>query len=158
MSTDDIIFSLVPLFLILAGVVIVVAAMRYRAKVLELVHRERVAMIERGMMPTELEPAALESQRLRGAAGVRTRSFSLGIVVVGLGFALMSAVGIAGQAPQEGVGVGGAIVIIGAAFIVRGLLAPQINSAAPSASTPPSRATHGSAAVPPPPPSDFTPR
>lgn len=126
MDSEEVIWILVlPLAVIIAGVVVLVAGLRHRAKTLELLHRERVAMIERGIVPPELGPGGYEHQRAGHAMGTRSRSFSLGIIVVGLGFAFMTLIGIAAQAPNEAIGIGGAIVILGAAFIVRSLLTAQ---------------------------------
>ena len=98
-----------------AGVFLIFLAMRQRSEVLERQHRERMAMIERGHIP-------LAESQSRPARAASSRSLSLGIIVVGLGFALMTIIGVAGETPSVGIGIGGAIVIVGAAFIVRALL------------------------------------
>lgn len=98
-----------------AGVFLIFLAMRQRSETLERLHRERMAMIERGHIP-------LVDPQPRHGGGGSGRALSLGIVVVGLGFALMTIIGIAGETPTVGVGIGGAIVIVGAAFIVRSLV------------------------------------
>jgi FtsH-binding integral membrane protein len=56
------------------------------------------------------------------SAGASSVALSFGIIVVGLGLALMTIISIAGDSPEIGVGIGGAIVILGAAFIVRSLV------------------------------------
>ena len=109
----------------LSGVFIIFLAMRQHSETQERHHRERMAMIERGHVPLA-EPRG----RNRGSS----RSLSLGIIVVGLGLALMTIISIAGGSPEAGVGVGGAIVIIGAAFIVRSLV---IRPETPAAQAPP---------------------
>jgi hypothetical protein len=119
-----ILFFLLPVAAIAAGVTIVLAGLRHRAKMLELVHRERVAMIERGIMPPELNPLLAEGQRRRDSGATRDRSFSVGIIVVGFGLALMTIIAIAGGQTTAGIGVGGAVAILGSAFIVRSLLRP----------------------------------
>ena len=98
-----------------AGVFLIFLAMRQRSETLERLHRERMAMIERGHIPLAESPA-------RDGTGGSSRALSLGIIVVGLGFALMAIIGIAGETPTVGVGIGGAIVIVGAAFIVRSVV------------------------------------
>lgn len=136
MDSEDVIFLLViPMAVIIGGVVVIVAALRYRARLFELVHQERVAMIERGMVPPDVNPLT-SGPRYATGEGQRSRSFSLGIITVGFGFALMMLIGFAGQSPGEGIGVGGAIVILGAAFIARSLLASPTDTAA---SRPPAR-------------------
>jgi hypothetical protein len=95
-----------------AGVFLIFLAMRGRSEALERLHRERMAMIERGHIPLA-EPQVSRASN---------RSLSLGIIVVGLGLALMVIISVAGGAPDSGIGIGGAIVIVGAAFIVRSLV------------------------------------
>lgn len=132
MDTEEVILILIlPIAGMLAGVAVIIAALRHRAKMLEMVHKERVAMIERGIVPSELGPGGYDQHRLAHAVSTRTRSFSLGIIVMGLGFAFMTLIGIAAQSPDEAIGIGGAIAILGAAFIVRSLLvAPQADTTA----------------------------
>ena len=105
-----------------SGVFIVYLGLRQRSQQLEMRHRERMAMIERGQIPLS-EPTGRGPDAGRHAApGPTSRSMSMGIIVVGLGLALMTIISIAADAPQAGVGVGGAVAILGAAFIVRSLL------------------------------------
>jgi hypothetical protein len=122
-----------------AGVFIVYLGLRQRSQQLEMRHRERMAMIERGLIPLSEASAGPQGRRIDGRPAPSTHSLSLGIVVVGFGLALMTIISIAGGAPEAGVGVGGAIAILGAAFIVRSLLAPT---------------RQGSTLIPPVPPSD----
>lgn len=77
-------------------------------------------MIERGQIPL-VEPVGHPSRR-SGTAVPSSRSLSLGIMVVGLGIALMTIISIAGESPEVGIGVGGAIAVLGGAFIVRAVL------------------------------------
>lgn len=115
-----------------AGVFLIFLAMRQRSEVLERQHRERMAMIERGHIPLA------EPQHRRGAS---SRSLSLGIIVCGLGFALMTIIGIAAETPGVGIGVGGSIVILGASFIIRSIVvrpdAAPVHDAPPSPPPPP---------------------
>ena len=107
-----------------AGVFIVYMGLRQRSQQIEMQHRERMAMIERGQIPLS-EPthgrAAAERHPVYHDVP-STRAMSVGIIVVGLGIALMTIISIAGESPEVGVGVGGAIAVLGAAFIVRSLL------------------------------------
>jgi len=95
----------------LAGVFVIMMAMRQRSQQLEMQHRERMAMIERGLVP--IDPARI-AHRLSsgGRSDSAARSMSLGIIVIAVGLGLMTIVSIAGGSPQAGVGVGGAIVIL----------------------------------------------
>ena len=103
-------------FVIAGGVVVIVSAMKYRAKVLEMAHRERLAMIERGLVP----PALPEPQR-SPRKGLR-----IGVLLVGLGLGvgLLSALGLAseGESMLPGIGAGGLVLLIGAAFVVNGVI------------------------------------
>lgn len=119
-------FAMVFIFGMFAGVFIVYLGLRQRSQQLEMRHRERMAMIERGQIPLS-EPSGMapSGRRIDGSAAPASRSLSLGIIVVGLGLAMMTIISIAGQSPATGVGVGGAIAILGGAFIVRSLFAPS---------------------------------
>lgn len=110
-----------------SGMFVIFMAMRQRSESLERQHRERMAMIERGHVP----PAPAADRR-----GPPASALSFGIIMVGLGLGLMTLIGVAGGSPETGIGVGGAIVILGGAFIVRSLVVrpggastPPVNSA-----------------------------
>lgn len=125
--------------------------MRQRAELLQMQHRERMAMIERGQIPLSDSAHTYGASRRAGTTQT-SRSLSLGIIVVGFGVALMTIVSIAGGSPEAGIGVGGAVAILGAAFIVRSLVVrPEsgVSEEPPSVSArlPPSSSA-------PPPPSD----
>jgi len=113
MREDDL-FGLMFVVAMFSGVFVIFLAMRQRSELLERQHRERMAMIERGQVP-------LPDQNItaRRGSGGSSRSLSLGIIVVGLGLALMTIIGVAAGTPDVGIGIGGAIVILGASFIVR---------------------------------------
>lgn len=123
--------ALLFIFAMLSGVFIVYMGLRQRGQQLEMQHRERMAMIEKGSIPLS-EP----SVRHYGASSVSnarsSRALSGGIVVVGLGLALMMIISVAGESPEIGIGVGGAIVVLGGAFIALSLVA---RSAAPRIET-----------------------
>ncbi len=117
MSGEEVSVALVSLGTLVAGVVVIVVGLNYRARLRELRHKERLAMIERGLLPApEFEAGSV-------ATAASQRSLSLGIIVVGLGLGLTVLIGIAGGALDVGLGVGGAIAILGAAFIVRSIYA-----------------------------------
>jgi hypothetical protein len=104
-----------------SGVIVIYMAMRQRALQMEMLHRERMAMIEKGQVP--MDPQAQRAPGLlSGAPQAGMRSISLGIVVIAIGLGLMSIVGIANDEVAIGVGLGGAIMIVGAAFITIGML------------------------------------
>ena len=103
----------------LSGVFIVYMGLRQRGMQLEMEHRERMAMIEKGSIP--IEPAAVR-RRVGSGYARSSRSLSGGIIVVGLGLALMTIISIAGESPEVGVGVGGASAVLGGAFIVHSIV------------------------------------
>lgn len=107
---------------VFSGVFIVYMGLRQRSQQLEMQHRERMAMIERGLTPVAEAAVGPEIRRRLGRGGSGSRSMSLGIVVVAVGLGLMSIVGIAAGAAEVGVGIGGAIVLVGVAFIVRSIV------------------------------------
>ena len=121
-----------------AGVIVILMAMRQRSQQLEMLHRERMAMIERGQNPAQAGSDPSSWRRAGPAPG--SRSLSLGIVVVALGLSLMTIISIAGGSPETGIGVGGAIAIVGAAFIVNSQVSRHLQggSAEPPPAIPPS--------------------
>ncbi len=114
-------FATVFVLAMFSGVFIVWQGLRQRSYQLEMRHRERMAMIERGQIPLDDGPPHLP--RLAGRSAVASsRSLSFGIIIVGVGLALMTIISIAGDSAEVGVGVGGAVAVIGAAFIVRSVV------------------------------------
>ncbi|MEO7157778.1 MAG: DUF6249 domain-containing protein [Vicinamibacterales bacterium] len=112
-------FAMVFVIAMFLGVFIIFLGLRQRSQQLEMRHRERMAMIERGQIPLSEPSGGPVARRLTPARS--SRSLSAGIITVGLGLALMTIISIAGESPEVGVGVGGAVAVLGAAFIVRSL-------------------------------------
>ncbi len=124
---------------VFGGLVVVISGMRHRARLLEMAHKERLAMIERGIMPApERDPAAFDQTWRTSNLGSQ-RMLSAGIVLTGFGVALGLLISIAGGAIESGIGVGGAIALIGLAFVVNARFA---GSARPSQPLPPSNLGH----------------
>ena len=121
--TPEVTLASVFVSLIVAGVFTIIAGMRHRARVLEMVHRERLAMIERGLVPpTEQPTSPYDQYTQRDRAKRSNRMLSVGIVIVGLGLAIAMLIGFASREPRIAAGVGGAIVVLGLAFIVTALV------------------------------------
>jgi hypothetical protein len=133
---------------VLGGLAIIWMAMQYHRQVRDMQHKERMAMIERGLVPSpETDPAAFERQTglarpPDSQAAMRTRS--AGVITIGLGVALMFLIGIAGGSLTTGVGIGGAFVVLGAAFFFNSILMarsryspPESNTSARQRSDPP---------------------
>jgi uncharacterized membrane protein HdeD (DUF308 family) len=130
-----------------AGVFIIVTGIRHRAQSLEMAHRERMAMIEKGIVPSpETNPGHAAWAGATGSAGFQRmlhdrptyssqRSLTLGIVIVAIGVGFMILIGIAARTPDVAIGIGGAIVVVGVAFIV----IAQVKRSAPPAQMPPTQ-------------------
>ena len=133
----DELFAMVFILGMFAGVFIIFLGLRQRSQQLEMHHRERMAMIERGQIPLA-DPEVLHVRRIPNV-GPSSRSLSVGIIVVGLGLALATIISIAGESPEVGIGIGGAIAILGAAFIVRSIIVrPDVTPVASNSVKPPS--------------------
>ena len=96
-----------------------------KARVRELEVRERIAMIERGLVPPpEVDPRGFDRamhryDRARYRSPARHRR--AGITLMGVGFGLVMLIGVAGGSMNQGIGVGGFFVIMGLAFFVNSL-------------------------------------
>ena len=116
----------IPIVAIIGGITSAIVATVMRARVRELEIRERIAMIEKGLVPPpEVDPRGFEralarSERVQwtSQAGRHRRA---GITLLGVGFGLMMLIGVAGGSPQGGIGVGGFLVILGIAFFINSL-------------------------------------
>lgn len=122
-------FVMVVMTAMASGVLIVVLGLRQRAHQLELGHRERMAMIDKGLVPSpEADPGHVvwtPPGRPHHPSGPSLhdissshRSMTLGIVIVAIGLGFMSIIGVAAQTPDVALGIGGAIMVVGLAFIV----------------------------------------
>jgi len=117
-----------------------------RARVRELEIRERIAMIERGIVPApETDPTGFE-QRMHAMdrmqhrhAGPRFRAG--GVMVMSVGFGLITLLWFVGI-PREAIGIGGFVVIIGLGLLVNSLLSavqpPPYSPERPAPPPPPS--------------------
>lgn len=79
-------------------------------------------MIERGQVPIDPPHTPRRIMGGGGSSAAGSRSMSLGIVVVALGLGLMTIISVAAGSPEVGIGSGGAIVILGLAFIANSLV------------------------------------
>jgi hypothetical protein len=122
---------LIPIVAIIGGIAVAIVATISKGRIRELEIRERIAMIEKGLVPPpEVDPRGFERvmdryDRVRQATDVSwSRSVSggrhrrAGVTLMGVGFGLMVLIAFAGDAPQAAVGVGGFLVVIGLAFFV----------------------------------------
>lgn len=144
MDTRDVIYALIPVLLMVGLFVLAALWISRRGRGRELAHRERLAMIEKGLMPpAELYPGGPELYLGRpsepgGTISKAARRFrSAGVIFVGLGVAVGLIIGLAADQPGIAAGIGGGIVAIGAAMIVNGVLGARDIAAAPPLSPQP---------------------
>jgi hypothetical protein len=128
------------------------------SRIRELEIRERIAMVERGLVPPpEVDPRGFDREmdrherrynrhyaRHASRPGRHRRS---GVTIMGLGLGLMVMIAFAGRSPNAAIGVGGAILILGLAFFINGMLdnsddlpmssGPRYASPMPAAPPPP---------------------
>jgi hypothetical protein len=117
---------MIPITAIIGAFVFIIIKTLAKARVRELEIRERIAMIERGLVPApEVDPrgfdramSRIERHESRHGSGRHRR---VGVTLIGVGFGLMMLIGVAGSSLAEGIGVGGFLVIIGMAFLINSL-------------------------------------
>ena len=120
--------------MILAGLAVLYMAMQSRRQIREMEHRERLAMIERGLVPSpEIDPGGFEAN-LAAPHPPESRSVtrwrSAGVMMIGMGSALMFLMSFT-PAGEIGIGIGGAFALIGAAFFVNSTLLSKSQSRVP---------------------------
>jgi len=129
---DDFAFLVSPfgvaIVAIVGGIFAAIVSTMFKARIRELEIRERIAMIEHGLVPPpERDPEGFEQQmrvvdhwqQQRPAA---SRFRSGGIMVMSVGFGLMVLLWFVGV-EREGIGVGGFLVVIGLGMLVNSFFA-----------------------------------
>jgi hypothetical protein len=123
LDPEDLLLALLPLVGLVGLLGLAAYAIARRSRHRELAHEERLAMIEKGMLPPpELAPLPVHSGR---AALVKSRYRNFGILLTSLGVGIAFIVGVAAGAADIAIGVGGAIVALGVAFITISVLTPD---------------------------------
>ena len=136
--------------MIFAGVAVLWLAMSNRRALREMEHRERLALIQAGIVPApEADPLAFETQfEPSSTLSRKDRWRTAGTLTVGLGMALLVLLSFTGNG-DIGFAVGGAFVVLGLSFLLNGtLLSPT-----PTAVRPMVRRTSTGTPTPPNPPS-----
>ena len=122
---------LIPITAIICAFVYVIVKTLAHARVRELEIRERIAMIERGLVPApEVDPRGFDRamNRLerreyrdyrRGSSGRHRRA---GVTLMGVGFGLMVLIAFTSGEESVAIGVGGFLVLIGVAFFINSLI------------------------------------
>lgn len=116
----------IPLVVLVVGGAMIVMALRGWQRLKELAVQERIAMIEKGLVPSPAsDPAGFESAMARRPISARALRYrSAGLVLTGVGLALMILLLFVMPAAVRGVavGVGGAIIVLGLTMFGNGLL------------------------------------
>jgi hypothetical protein len=129
---------LIPIFGIIGSFTYIIVLTLSRARVRELEVRERIAMIERGLVPPpEVDPRGFDRamdryERYRERSPGRHRR--AGVTLMGVGFGLMVLIGVAGDSMSSGIGVGGFLVIMGLALFINSRFEQPRNGASPATS------------------------
>jgi hypothetical protein len=136
--------------MIFAGVAVLWLAMSNRRALREMEHRERIALIQAGIVPApEADPLGFETQfEPSSSLSRKDRWRTAGTLTVGLGMALLVLLSFTGNS-DIGFAVGGAFVVLGLSFLLNGTLL----SSTPTAVRPMVRRTSTGTPTPPAPPS-----
>ena len=123
MNEEEVVVILITV-VVFASLAVLWMAMVNRRAVREMEHRERLAMIQRGLLPApESDPLGFEEgiEAFTGAGLKSERWRTAGTLTVGLGVALMILLTFSAGEFAVGFGVGGAFVALGAAILFNGL-------------------------------------
>jgi hypothetical protein len=121
-----IIGPLIPIVAIIGAFATAIVNSIQRARIRELEIRERIAMIEKGLVPPpEVDPRGFDrAMHIYDRVSIRSNAASrhrrAGIVLIGVGLGMMVLIGFSG-APDEGFGVGGFLAVLGLAFLINSL-------------------------------------
>ena len=122
MREEELFVSVVSI-IVFAALGVLWMAMGSRRAVREMEHRERLAMIQRGMVPApETDPLGFENAiaPFEGDSLRSERWRTAGTLTIGLGLALTLLLSFTANQPNVGVGIGGAFIILGAAILLNG--------------------------------------
>jgi hypothetical protein len=134
------IFWFIPLVAILIGPLIAIFSIWSRMRIREAQIRERIAMIEKGLVPPpEVDPAGFDRAMGRydrnewpRRAG---RQRCAGVILIGVGVGLAVLIGLADYSAtsfREGLAVGGFVAILGLAFLVSSLVDKPREASSPT--------------------------
>jgi hypothetical protein len=129
---SDLFWWFIPVVAIIGGITLAIVGTITQARVRELEVRERIAMIEKGLVPPpEKNPRGFEQameavdrmhqsgshpsgRRRRGPERHRNG----GIILIGIGLGLMLMLGVTTGEPEMGIGVGGFLMFLGMALVI----------------------------------------
>jgi hypothetical protein len=116
-----IVLAVLTLF-VLGGLAVLWMAMANRRAWREMEHQERLAMIQRGLVPApEADPLGFDAATSGSIKTPDRRSErwrTAGITFIGVGLALMMLLSITAGEAAVGIGIGGAFCVLGAALLV----------------------------------------
>jgi len=118
------------LSIVVGGMVLIALTLNGRQRIRELAIQERIALIEKGLVPSpEVDQARFETlvglRRPRSRKAARYRS--AGVSLMGLGGALMVVLTFAAGVFEVGVGIGGGLILLGVATFINGTFAGDDN-------------------------------
>ena len=126
------IWAMIPIVAIVGGIAVAIIGTIHKARIRELEIRERIAMIERGLVPPpEVDPHGFDramdrlerASQFRGTFRVHSaaRHRRAGVILMGVGFGMMVLIGFTEGGSGNAFGVGGFLVVLGLAFLISGL-------------------------------------
>jgi hypothetical protein len=117
---------LLPVIVMVGGIAMLLIALHGRQRLKELAVQERIALIEKGLVPSpESDPAGFESALSRPPISVKAQRYrSAGLMLTGMGLALAILLFFVTPRAIRGValGVGGAMTVLGLTVLGNGLL------------------------------------
>jgi hypothetical protein len=111
--------------MVLGAMILIGLMLRGRQRLRELAIRERIALIEKGLVPSpEVDPARFEALvgLRRPVNSKASRYRSAGVIVMGLGAALTFLLAFAAGIFEVAIGIGGGLFILGLAAFINGTL------------------------------------
>jgi hypothetical protein len=117
-------FWMIPIVAIIGGISVAITSIRAQSRIRELQIRERIAMIEKGLVPPpEVDPGGFDRamQRYDRPYSRARRLRSAGVTLVGIGLGAMLLIGLLTTSPRMGVALGGFPVLLGIACLVNSL-------------------------------------
>jgi hypothetical protein len=109
---------------LLGGLGLIAYTLGGRQRLRELAIKERIALIEKGLVPSpEVDPARFETLVRPRPLNIRAARYrSAGVMIMGLGCAIMVLLTFAASVPEIGLGVGGGLTVLGLAVFINGSL------------------------------------
>ena len=150
--TEESVMVIIFAVMVFAGVAVLWMAMANRRAIREMEHRERLAMIQAGVVPApEADPLAFEAhmESTPRAMSRQERWRTAGTLTIGFGLALLLLLWFSG-ADKIAIGVGGAFAVLGASFLLNSSLmspdphAPQPMGRRPTSAPPNSSSSSSS--------------